>query len=520
MFVFAFANIIAQTALQPIYQRAEFSPVIKAAHKSVSPSTGNGKSEEIIAQDPDSRMPAPGNDNCSNAYSNASYYLVPDATCTNGVTTQSTLEGTETYGCITPSPTYSVWYAFTADATNMYVSVSGISGSLCAVTFGLRVYKYTGACPPASGNAVGCADDATTYSGNIYSTVNLTGLTIGAVYMIQITQENCINSTLKFCVEVGHPTACTTCSSTCGPECYYPSSSPPTVAWLQSNCPLYPLRPPMNENDTRTMCFTFTAPNATVNLQLGNTTYCSGGTYTFNWSCYNSTCGSAIASGSYTPTTIANLTVGQNYILCYSWTAACSWVSTWPYIYAANLLPVELVSFEAKPNKSYIDILWSTSSETNTSYFIIERTINGQDFTAIDTLKAAGNSARLISYQVKDLNPAEGNNYYRLTEVDIDGKVTSGELIAARFSRTFHGLSVIPNPAQSEIGVNFESSKNMPVTVYVIDTKGIVVLTKKALSLYDGLNEVPFNISVLPAGIYSVQLRTPSESQNTRFVKQ
>jgi hypothetical protein len=512
------ANLIAQTVLQPVNQKSEFYPIIKAAQKNISSQTGS-EGGKIISTEQDVRMPAPANDNCSGGLA-ASYTLVPDAACTQGVTTQSGTEAGETYGCITPNPTYTVWYSFVADATNMYVSVSGISGSLCSVTFGLRVYRYTGACPPASGNAVGCVDDATTYSGNIYSTTNLTGLTVGATYMVQITQENCLNSTLKFCVEVGHPTVCTTCSSTCGPECYYPSSSPPTVAWLNSNCPLYPLRPPMNENDTRTMCFTFTAPNSTVSLQLGNTTYCSGGTYAFTWACYNSTCGTAIATGSYSPTTITGLTTGQNYILCYSWTAACSWVSTWPYIYATNQLPIELVSFNAKPNRSYVDVQWTTSSEINTSYFMIERTINGQDFTEIGRLKGGGNSTSLINYRIKDLNPVEGNNYYRMTEVDVDGKVSSGELVAARFSRTFHGLSIIPNPAETEIGINFESGKNTPVTISVMDTKGIIVLSKNILSINDGLNDVPFNISSLTPGIYSVQLVTPTESQNARFVKQ
>jgi hypothetical protein len=506
------AFVVAQTDLPRTYFSAGFSPIVKEAHKSVSSTNDGGFLQEV-------RMPAPANDNCSGGLA-AAYTLVPDAACTQGVTTQSTLEGTETYGCITPNPTYSVWYSFVADATNMYVSVSGISGSLCSVTFGLRVYRYTGGCPPASGNAVGCVDDATTYSGNIYSTTNLTGLTVGATYMIQITQQNCINATLKFCIEVGHPTTCTTCSSTCGPECYYPSASPPTVAWLNANCPLYPLHPPMNENDTRTMCFTFTAPNSTVSLQLGNNTYCSGGTYAFNWSAYNSTCGTAIASGSYSPTTISGLTVGQNYVLCYSWTSSCSWVSAWPYVYAANLLPIELVSFEAKPNRSYIDILWSTSSEINTSYFIIERTINGRDFLAIDTVKAAGNSTALVHYKVKDLNPIEGNNYYRLTEVDMDGKISSGELIAARFSRTYHGLSVIPNPAETEIGVNFESTKNTPVTISIIDAKGVHVFSKTLLTPTDGLNDALFNISKLSPGIYSVQLITPAETSNTRFIKQ
>jgi hypothetical protein len=484
----------------------------------------SGHAELIpILTEEDSRVPAPGNDNCTGGLA-AAYTLVPDAACVQGVTTASTLETGETYGCITPTPTFSVWYSFVADATAMYVTVSGISGSLCSINFGVNVYAYNGNCPPNAA-AVGCRDDVNvvgpnSYADYVYSTVNLTGLTIGATYLIQITQENCVTTTRKFCVEVGHPTACTTCSSTCGALCYYPSATPPNVSWLQANCPLYRLQPPMNENDNVTMCFTFTAPNPIVNLQLGNTTYCNGYTYAFNWTCYSSACGSPIASGSYTPTTISGLTTGQNYILCYNWTTTCSWESVWPYIYATNLLPIELSAFDARANKNDIDIYWTTASETNTSEFVIEKTTDGQNFTMVSKVKAAGNSTTTRNYSVKDLKPILGNNYYRLKEIDIDGKINFGELVSARFSKDFTGLSVMPNPAQNEIGVNFTSAKNAVAMINIVDSKGVVVYTKMLLADNDGLNTYPVNISLWQPGIYSVRLLNTDETLNTRFIKQ
>jgi len=276
----------------------------------------------------------------------------------------------------------------------------------------------------------------------------------------------------------------------------------------------------MNENDNVTQCYTFTAPNTIVNLQLGNTSFCTGYTSTFNWTCYSSSCGAPIASGSYTPTTISGLTVGQNYILCYNYTTYCSWESTWPYIYAASQLPIELVSFQAKPDKSDIDVYWTTSSEVNTSQFIIEKTTDGQNFTEVKTTKAAGNSTSIINYMIKDLSPVVGTNYYRLKEIDYDGKVSYGELVSARFSRDFSGLSVIPNPAQNEIGVNFSSAKNGVVNLSVVDAKGLVVLTKMIIADNDGLNTIPLNISAFQPGIYSVRLVDAVETLNTRFIKQ
>jgi hypothetical protein len=164
--------------------------------------------------------------------------------------------------------------------------------------------------------------------------------------------------------------------------------------------------------------------------------------------------------------------------------------------------------------------LWTSASETNTSHFIIERTTNGQEFVEVGRVKAAGNSSSTLNYHVKDLNPEEGNNYYRLTEVDLDGKTYSGELVAARFSKTLRGISVIPNPAEKEIGVDFISDKNSPVTISIMNANGTVVMSKDILCNNDGLNDVPFNISKLMPGIYSVQIVTSGESRFTRFIKQ
>src|SRR3569832_2505070 len=335
----------------------------------------------------DMRMLAPANDNCTGGLS-AAYTLIPDAACVQGNMNNATLEATETYGCISPTPYWSVWYSFVADATSMYASVSQLGGTICSLDFGLRVYWYDGTnCPPLSSSAVGCADDRlvigpNNFNDSAHTTVYLSGLTIGATFLIQITQENCTtgpSNVRQYCIEVGHPTTCTTCSNPCGSLCYYPSSSPPTVAWLSANCPLYSLRPPKNESDNRTMSFSFTTPNTIVNLQLGNTSRCNGYTYSFNRTCYSSSCGAPIASGSYTPTTISGLTTGQNYILCYNWTTTCSFEQVVPYIYAANTLPIELRAFEAKTNKNDIDIYWTTASEINAAEKKNKKTTNKQN---------------------------------------------------------------------------------------------------------------------------------------------
>jgi hypothetical protein len=178
------------------------------------------------------------------------------------------------------------------------------------------------------------------------------------------------------------------------------------------------------------------------------------------------------------------------------------------------------VSFEAKPNLRDIDIYWTTSSEINTSMFIIEKTTDGQNFIEVDRLKAAGNSSSIINYTLKDKNPHEGINYYRLVEIDFDGKVTTGELISARFLKDFSGVTVIPNPAHDEIGVKFVSEKDVEINLCLVDANGIIVYSKKIKAERNGLNTVPLSISEYPSGIYSVRLMNTVQNISARFIKQ
>jgi hypothetical protein len=86
-------------------------------------------------------------------------------------------------------------------------------------------------------------------------------------------------------------------------------------------------------------------------------------------------------------------------------------------------LPIELVSFTATPSKSGNIISWETASESNTDYYLIERSLTGE-FTEkdiINVVPAAGNSTELLKYVRLDKEYSQGVNYYQLTQVDRDG---------------------------------------------------------------------------------------------------
>lgn len=85
-------------------------------------------------------------------------------------------------------------------------------------------------------------------------------------------------------------------------------------------------------------------------------------------------------------------------------------------------LPVTLKDFNLKALTNGALLSWSTLNEENNSRFEIQRSTNGVDFQTIETLKGAGNKSTLTNYQYFDQTPVKGINYYRLLQIDFNGK--------------------------------------------------------------------------------------------------
>ncbi|MCX6191434.1 MAG: hypothetical protein NT109_04045 [Flavobacteriia bacterium] len=84
-------------------------------------------------------------------------------------------------------------------------------------------------------------------------------------------------------------------------------------------------------------------------------------------------------------------------------------------------LPVELLSFSGTCASEQVDLTWQTASEHNSLSFELEKSRDGEVWNVINTQAAAGNSTQLLTYTYSDKAALEGNNYYRLSQYDIDG---------------------------------------------------------------------------------------------------
>jgi hypothetical protein len=86
-----------------------------------------------------------------------------------------------------------------------------------------------------------------------------------------------------------------------------------------------------------------------------------------------------------------------------------------------SALPIELISFEGEKQTNSNMLYWSTASEHNTNYFIIEKSDDGFKWNGIGQVQSAGNSTQKLDYSLEDADVSQVINYYRLHQYDIDG---------------------------------------------------------------------------------------------------
>lgn len=470
-------------------------------------------------EDPEAPGPesVPGND----SYANATLLTI-DASCINGTNKEATTQVGEAYGC-QGTCTKTVWYKFIATSTSHFVEIELISTSGCYLSS--AVWNASGNANPPTGSPLSCEDANGGPNLNIH---NLSGLSIGSIYYIQVSytggffcgNNNSSNTGTNFCIQVGTPVSCVACNNPCGPVCQF--NSTPTLAQVQANCTKYDLKSRINRNQWRTACFTFTAIYHSLNLQMVvNYSGCFGGpVLQFNWTVQNAACGAIIASGNLSNLNATGLTVGGQYVLCYSWQAACQHNFVYPYIVSNSPLPVEMLSFTAQPERERVKIKWMTASEINNDHFEIERSTNGLSFKTLQKVQGAGNYNGILSYSFFDEKPVPGNSYYRLKQVDINGAFSISQKVAVNYVAREDQVTIIPNPVKSEMHVKYYASQNDLIILRITDMTGTIVLSKPVNVAFEGLNLFSFTVDELKPGIYTANLMRNDKTITTRFSKQ
>ena len=175
-------------------------------------------------------------------------------------------------------------------------------------------------------------------------------------------------------------------------------------------------------------------------------------------------------------------------------------------------LPVELVSFTGACEKGIISLSWQTASEFNSSHFDVEKSRDGENWQLLSTIPSAGTSNELITYQSTDQNGTEGNNYFRLRQVDNDGKEKLYDPINVSCSEVTTGyFSSFPNPSGNSFQVILNNKELIGTCKFhIVDATGKVIENRE-LEVKDGINMYVINQELTP-GIYFLNISNGSKS--------
>jgi hypothetical protein len=178
-------------------------------------------------------------------------------------------------------------------------------------------------------------------------------------------------------------------------------------------------------------------------------------------------------------------------------------------------LPVELLSFQARPVEDRVLLTWQTANEQQSDYFLIEHSTDARSFTSLGKVTAAGYSSTLQSYELWDQQPAPGLNYYRLRQVDFDGTIHDHGLAVVRFAGDPDEVSVdvFPNPVTDQMTV-FWSAEATQLWLFDINGRPL-----RQQTLAGASGSLALDLSSLPGGVYLLHLETPRGVQVRRIIK-
>jgi hypothetical protein len=118
----------------------------------------------------------------------------------------------------------------------------------------------------------------------------------------------------------------------------------------------------------------------------------------------------------------------------------------------SNVLPITLVSFQARSEEGGAMITWKVSAEINNEKMLVQRSKDGLNFQEIGQVKGRGTTNVPFEYHFFDANPGGGETYYRLKQLDFNGKFEYSKIIVLN-TEGFIRLFIYPNPARERVFV-------------------------------------------------------------------
>ena len=182
------------------------------------------------------------------------------------------------------------------------------------------------------------------------------------------------------------------------------------------------------------------------------------------------------------------------------------------------VLPAGSLEVTGKNNGNENLVNWSTTSEQNTAYYAVEASLNGTDFTETGRVVAAGNSNSLRTYNFVHRQINHQSYYYRVKQVDADGKIIYSKTIRINVA-AFRAATLYPNPVKDKTTISFSLQQSSSITANITNATGLLIYTINQRYV-KGDHKMNLDLGMLPTGSYILQLKDDvGNVQTFQFIK-
>lgn len=195
----------------------------------------------------------------------------------------------------------------------------------------------------------------------------------------------------------------------------------------------------------------------------------------------------------------------------------------WDFAITAPTLPVTFLQLNGQYANGRSLLNWSTASESNSSHFIVQRSLDGLRFTGVGKVTAAGNSTTPRQYRFTDdlstIVPPAGEIFYRLLQVDLDGETKASKVVKVQAGSDALRFTLLNNPVRNAATLKYQSTVAEKIIVSLYDADGKTAMTQQ-FAAAAGPNQYTLDVSALSNGVYIVALSNGKEKRTLRLLKQ
>ncbi|CAN5309694.1 hypothetical protein BH09BAC2_BH09BAC2_05460 [soil metagenome] len=222
----------------------------------------------------------------------------------------------------------------------------------------------------------------------------------------------------------------------------------------------------------------------------------------------------------FSPSIVANKTLNSvNYTTNVA-TAGGSWVNigtsapTGSTLTISAAVPVTFVSLNAYQKNAGIQLDWNVANEIGIRNYEVQRSANGMNFGKQATVSAGINTG---NYTWFDNAPNNGVNFYRVSAVDMEGKISYTNIVKIVTGNNNSSIIISPNPVIGKtVTLQMNNILKGDYNVSVISLSGQVVYTSK-MNLSSGSTTQTLQLpAVITPGVYQLKVVTPDQQINTQ----